>query len=151
MRRLLRKETIKFLHAFTHPTIIYLTLVGNSVLFAATLATYFIEKDMNPDMGSYFDYLWWGVYTITTVGYGDILPVTFTGRVIGIFLMYAGSVMFITFTGAILTILMREEVSKELDPIEREVREGEREQVRIEQTLEKILVRIENIEKQIRS
>ena len=39
---------------------------------------------------SFFDALWWSAATITTVGYGDIYPVTAVGRVIAIFTMIVG-------------------------------------------------------------
>jgi len=39
---------------------------------------------------SFFDALWWSASTITTVGYGDIYPVTTTGRIIAIFTMLIG-------------------------------------------------------------
>lgn len=40
------------------------------------------------------DGLWWAVTTVTTVGYGDLVPVTPFGRVIGAVLMLGGIVMF---------------------------------------------------------
>jgi len=42
----------------------------------------------------YFDGIWWAVSTITTVGYGDYVPVTNLGRVIGIILQILGALMF---------------------------------------------------------
>lgn len=47
------------------------------------------------------DALWWGVVTITTVGYGDQYPVTTLGRVIGVFVMFAG----VGIIGALASIL----------------------------------------------
>ena len=41
-----------------------------------------------------FDGLWWAVSTLTTVGYGDYVPVTFGGKLLGIGLQLIGAVMF---------------------------------------------------------
>jgi voltage-gated potassium channel len=45
------------------------------------------------------DALWWGYVTITTVGYGDLFPVTNEGRIVGVFLMTIGVGLFSTFAG----------------------------------------------------
>lgn len=44
----------------------------------------------NANIESIGDALWWGVVTITTVGYGDYYPVTLTGRVIATVMMFLG-------------------------------------------------------------
>ena len=45
------------------------------------------------------DALWWGLVTITTVGYGDQYPVTVGGRLIGAILLFAGIALFSVLTG----------------------------------------------------
>ena len=47
------------------------------------------------------DALWWGIVTITTVGYGDFYPVTTLGRITAVFVMFAG----IGIIGALASIL----------------------------------------------
>ena len=47
------------------------------------------------------DAIWWGIVTITTVGYGDFYPITTLGRLTGIFVMFAG----IGIIGALASIL----------------------------------------------
>ena len=120
MPRLLSKATRKLLSAFLSPTFIYVTIMGNLFLLLTVTIVYYLEKDINPNMTTYFDYLWWGVSTITTVGYGDGVPITVAGRIIAIGLMYTGTVLFVTFTGILLTFLMKEEV-EEIEHEEKEI------------------------------
>jgi voltage-gated potassium channel len=47
------------------------------------------------------DAIWWGIVSLTTVGYGDFFPVTFLGRLTGVALMIAG----IGIIGALASIL----------------------------------------------
>ena len=56
---------------------------------------------------SYMDGLWWSGATITTVGYGDITPVTFTGRLIGFVTMLVGISTFAIVTAKIAEFLVR--------------------------------------------
>lgn len=146
--KILKKETRKLLRVFSNSTFIYLTVAGNGLLFVASFAVYLLEKDTpHAQIKTYFDSLWWGISTITTVAYGDILPQTFAGRLIGIVLMYTGTVLFISFTGVLLSTLTREEVEREIAPLEKEMRSEEREQARIENSLKEILKRLERLEK----
>lgn len=54
------------------------------LLVIASLLIYYAEHDAQPDkFSNAFSGLWWAVATLTTVGYGDICPVTMTGRLLG--------------------------------------------------------------------
>lgn len=151
MIRLFRKELKKLLLLFKHPTFIFLTVGGNSMLFITSYFLYLLEKDINPKIHTYFDALWWGIATITTVAYGDIVPITFAGRLVGIVLIYTGTVLFVTFTGVILLLLMKDEVKTEMRPLEREIRKEEKEQAHIETLLTDVIKRLEKIEKKERN
>ncbi|HCU24835.1 MAG TPA: hypothetical protein DF383_07445 [Deltaproteobacteria bacterium] len=142
----LRRETHRMKWAFIHPVFFYLVIVGNALLIFATLIVHVHEKNINPQMPSYFDSLWWGVSTITTVGFGDIVPITRLGRVIGIILMYSGTVLFITFTSLLVTRWLSAEVERELTPLEKEILQEVREQARIEEILKRIEARLDKIE-----
>jgi voltage-gated potassium channel len=52
------------------------------------------------------DALWWGIVTLTTVGYGDVYPVTPEGRLAGAALMILGITLFATITGTITSLLI---------------------------------------------
>ena len=62
-----------------------LTLITSAVAFT-------IAEDVGDGrrIHSFFDALWWSAATITTVGYGDIYPVTTAGRIIAVFTMIVG-------------------------------------------------------------
>jgi len=56
---------------------------------------------------SFGDALWWSAATITTVGYGDIYPVTFVGRVVGVATMVVGVSVFAVVTAKAAEFLVR--------------------------------------------
>lgn len=67
-----------------------LLLLIAAVLFAAT-GMHYLEHDVQPDkFGTVPDAAWWAVATLTTVGYGDVAPITPLGRFFGGIVMVAG-------------------------------------------------------------
>jgi voltage-gated potassium channel len=65
-------------------------IFGVGMLLFSSWAAYVAEHPTNPGFATFGDALWWGIVTLTTVGYGDIVPTTTTGRVAGVFLMLTG-------------------------------------------------------------
>ena len=61
------------------------------VVITAGFGMYHLEHDAQPEIfASVYDGLWWAVVTLTTVGYGDIQPVTAGGRILATAAMFAG-------------------------------------------------------------
>jgi voltage-gated potassium channel len=61
------------------------------VIYLAACGIYFFEHEEQPvEFASVFHSLWWAVTTLTTVGYGDVYPVTLGGRIFTFFVLLAG-------------------------------------------------------------
>ncbi|HEY4633256.1 MAG TPA: ion transporter [Candidatus Limnocylindrales bacterium] len=84
-----------------YATFITILLAGMVLSVASILVLQFESRSPDANITSGGDALWWGLVTITTVGYGDTYPVTFLGRLTGIFVMFAG----IGIIGALASIL----------------------------------------------
>jgi voltage-gated potassium channel len=74
------------------------------VLFLASVVVYFLERDVQPGtFGSIPAALWWAVATLTTTGYGDVVPITPLGRIAAAFVMICGLGVFGLWTGILAT------------------------------------------------
>ena len=70
-----------------------LLLVMAALLFAAS-GMYFLERHVQPEhFGSIPEAAWWAIVTLTTVGYGDVAPVTAAGRVFAGLVMLSGLIV----------------------------------------------------------
>ena len=94
-------ETIDVFLKKTHLDEIFgITLL---VVLASTLGLYLFD----PSINNLFDSLWFVLSTITTVGYGDVLPQSGVGRMIGLIILIIGVLIFSTVTGAMASYFAR--------------------------------------------
>ncbi|XP_023691054.1 potassium voltage-gated channel subfamily KQT member 2-like isoform X9 [Paramormyrops kingsleyae] len=56
--------------------------IGFLCLILASFLVYLAEKEENKEFETYADALWWGLITLTTIGYGDKYPITWNGRLL---------------------------------------------------------------------
>ena len=73
------------------------------IMMTAGIAIYVFEEDKNPNITSLFDAFYWALVTISTVGYGDIAPVTTQGRMISILIIISGIAMISFVTSVIVS------------------------------------------------
>lgn len=89
------------------------TLVLSCIFLTILIIIFMAERDINPNITSFFDVIWYALATITTVGYGDISPDTFTGRIAGIALLLFGVISFAAISGKIASILFDRQLKKD--------------------------------------
>jgi voltage-gated potassium channel len=79
--------------------VVALGVIGLMLLLVSSLM-YTIESEAQPDkFGSIPDTMWWGVATLTTVGYGDVFPITPAGKVLSSVIAVLGLGLFAIPTG----------------------------------------------------
>lgn len=96
------------LRTFAESWLLYLGSLG--FLFGTVvlggLSLYLIEHPSNPQIQTVSDGIWWALVTITTVGFGDITPVTAAGRVVASVVMVAGMFTLALFAGIVSATLL---------------------------------------------
>jgi voltage-gated potassium channel len=77
--------------AFRGRIIIYTASGATLLIYVASLAVFDKERyQPGATINSFGKAIWWSITTVTTVGYGDVYPVTNTGRIIAVLLMIGG-------------------------------------------------------------
>ena len=84
-----------------YATFITILAAGMVLSVASVLVLQFESGSPDANIKTGGDAIWWGIVTLTTVGYGDSFPVTFLGRLTGVSVMLAG----IGIIGALASIL----------------------------------------------
>jgi voltage-gated potassium channel len=102
--------------------ILTLLMLVSFIVFIGGAIIYVFEYGKNPNIHNFFDALYWSLVTISTVGFGDISPVTYQGRVLTMFLIIAG-IAFISFATSIIASAFAERLQEmKLNRIETEAR-----------------------------
>ena len=114
--------------------IFYLVFVAAGIIIVGSFAIYAVESQHeNSQINSLLDAVWWSMATVTTVGYGDVVPVTETGKVIAMIYMIFGIASLAIFLSVLGTKFYQKRFEKE----EKEISHAQR----------LILDRIDDLEK----
>lgn len=90
--------------------LLVLLLSITALLLLSTAVFYYVERER---LGSFFDALWWTVVTITTVGYGDIVPGSPAGKIFGLLVIVSGFLMMSVTTALVSSILISRKLKQE--------------------------------------
>jgi voltage-gated potassium channel len=60
------------------------------LIVVCAYVAYQVEQPVNDQFADFGDSVFWAIVTVTTVGYGDIVPITTVGRLMAVFLMFSG-------------------------------------------------------------
>ena len=94
------------------------------MLVICSLAAYEAEHKTNPGFATIGDAFWWGIVTLTTVGYGDIVPKTTAGRLAGVAIMLTGVAVLGILAGSLASLFhldQSQEKSADATPVEEEI------------------------------
>ena len=89
-----------------HRGLQWIVLAGIAVVFAGAAGVWAFEDEQGGGLNDYGTTLWWAMETVTTVGYGDNVPVTPEGRGVAVFLMLIGIAFFSWVTANIAAFLV---------------------------------------------
>ena len=87
------KAILRFSRAFSiaKEEIVLFGVVTIMLLYLSAVGIYYFENEAQPEaFKSIFHSLWWAVATLTTVGYGDVYPITIGGRIFTFFILMIG-------------------------------------------------------------
>jgi voltage-gated potassium channel len=127
---------------FTSLSVVALSFVVASFVLTGAALVYEVERYApNSRIHSAGDALWWAVATVSTVGYGDIYPVTTEGRIIAGCLMFIGICTSGLIAAAFASIFIKDRNEEEFDPklaaLARRLDEIDRLLIRLEETIER--------------
>ncbi len=122
----------------------FLALSTLTVALLAGFVVTIIDKEDFPDYGTA---VWWAIVTLATVGYGDVVPHTGWGRVVGSVVIIFG-VTFLAFLTAVVTSLFVEEEQKVHRTLIEDAQRADQEEMR--HLLEDVSSRLSTVETLLR-
>jgi voltage-gated potassium channel len=131
-------------------TLVYLLTLA----FAVTIASGFMLYMIDPNIHSLFDGIWSAWVTMTHVGFGDVVPTSFLGRLLSAALILFGLALFSMFTAIVSVTLIgknRDAWSQNLRQIEQDASRIETEENQILQELTRLHDRMTALEKKLSS
>jgi voltage-gated potassium channel len=93
-------------------------VITAALIFLASVGIYYCEHDAQPEtFRSVFHAMWWAVCTLSTVGYGDVYPVTLFGKIFTAFILILGLSIVSVPSGLIASALVRQAARQKQDGV----------------------------------
>jgi voltage-gated potassium channel len=92
----------------------YVALIAIGTVILGAVGVYVVEIGENRNIGGFGDALWWAATTVTTVGYGDVTPITVEGRLIAVTLMVVGIGVIGVFTATVASFFFEREQESDI-------------------------------------
>jgi voltage-gated potassium channel len=115
----------------------YVMVIATALLFLGATLVYLFERSGGGEIDDFGTAIWWAIVTVTTVGYGDVVPTSAAARGVAVFLMILGISVFGFVTANVAAFFVElsgdkskaslEDVLAKLDSLEHEVRALRRE------------------------
>ena len=85
------------------------------LVYLAACGIYYFEKDVQQNnFGSIPDAMWWAIVTLTTIGYGDVFPVTAGGKIFTAFVALVGVGLIAIPSGLLASVLIKARVEEDI-------------------------------------
>jgi voltage-gated potassium channel len=121
------------------------TFVLLLVLLIGSYLFFVVERGVNPEVPNYEAAIWYSFVSMATVGYGDIVPITLIGRIIGVVIILTGMgyVSLVTATLAYFFIdIFRKQSRKASERVEKKL-------TTYEEKMDELITKIDKLEKKI--
>lgn len=103
-----------------------LVILSSLLVYLSACGIWFFEKDAQPEaFGSILDSMWWAIVSLTTIGYGDVYPVTPGGKIFTALVALVGVGLIAIPSGLLASVLTEARVEEELQD-ETEEKENEK-------------------------
>lgn len=102
----------------------YILITMLTFVFSTAFIMWQVESYYDGSIASYADALWWAVITITTIGYGDVIPASPQGKILGGVVSLLGTILFMIFVARVTTMFVH---NKEIESLKRTIRRQNRE------------------------
>ena len=94
--------------------ILALVILSLMLVYLAACGIHYFEREVQPEkFGSILDSMWWAVVTLTTVGYGDVFPITPGGKIFTAFVTLIGVGLIAIPSGLLASVLTEARVERE--------------------------------------